>query len=225
MHISLDRNGRVVQAGEGSFRVPMGADEVDNTLSNPVSQAANLEHRNRLEYATMAAEADDQAARAANIQARQRYMANMAREYEEYASAEEVEANGGENPLIYLAAMQTMAGGGMEYVHPLMGHMLAEDGSLAFDRAMNGDVVESFGQSTQDLIQAAQAAVPAAQALYSQAQPYIAAATGATGPAAGPGAPSAPSVFQDFMKKQIAGYPAPLVVGAGLLAFLILRRK
>lgn len=220
MHVSLDRNGRVVQSGEGSFRVPMGADEVDNTLSHPISQAENLAHRNRIEYATMAAAADDQELRNQAAYEREAIMENMALDLSEYEGEAVAANNGGENPLIYLAALQSMAGGMTENYHPLSGHMMSADGRDAYHHAMSGSQVGSFGQDVQNLIQQAQSAAQKGTALYQ-------AVTGASGASSPATAPSGVMVTQTpgagLMGTKIAGVPVPYLLGG--LALLMLLRK
>jgi hypothetical protein len=168
MHVSLGRDGRVFQAGEGSFRMPVGVDEVDNTLGAPYQKAQDLWERNRNQYQTMA-QAEQSAAEAANqAQIHQNYLDALAADYEEQVAAESAEENGGEHPLLYAAAMQSMAGGATEQYTQLGGYLLSQDGELAFDRAMNGvDFTRGLGQ-TQAAVEAATpvpttAAVPASQ--------------------------------------------------------------
>lgn len=224
MHISLDRNGRVVQSGEGSHRVPMGADEVDNTLSNPVAQAQNLWDRNRDEYATMAAAADQNAQDQQAAAAYQAWMQTLANDYQEYVAASSSEENGGENPMLYAAAMQTMAGGGQEQWTPLGGYLLSQDGQFSPDNTMNGEIRGGLGQVTA-LIQDAQNAASQAAAVVA---PLTALTSGGALPSAAAPAPSASSLsamLAPYMAQKVLGYPLPYVVGAGLVAFLFLRKK
>lgn len=217
MLVSLDRNGRVVQSGEGTFRVPMGADEVDNTLSSPVSAAEALEHRNRVEYATMAARAEAAADQDRAAAAHAAYLQNLASDYEEWTTEEATAENGGENPLLYLAAMQTMAGGATEMHSPLGGYLLSQDGQIDYPRAMSGRIMSSMGQSVQSLIQSAQSAA-------SQAQSAIQAATGSSAAAPAPAATSIlPPELQALMSQKIAGIPVPYLAG-GLLLYLLLKK-
>lgn len=228
MHISLDRNGRVVQSGEGMFRVPMGADEVDNTLSNPISQAEALAHAERVEYATMAARANDRADREQASQDRQNYLETLAQDYSEWESEEQAANNGGENPLLYLAAMQSMAGGCDELQSPISGYGLSQDGQLDYPRGMSGHVVRSFGQDLQSLIQQAQGAASRGQALYSMVtgggggSRAITASESVSAPvpvAAGAAAVPGASIFD----QKLGGVPVTYLAG-GLLLLLLLKK-
>lgn len=224
MLVSLGRNGRVVQSGEGSYNEPMGVDEVDNTLSKPVSKAEELAGRNRAEYATMAAISHAQDARNQASADYQAYLASLASEYEEFVSAESAEENGGENPLLYAAAMQSMAGGASEQYTPLGGYLLSQDGQLAYDRAMNGVIRPGMGQ--------VQSLIASAQADYSQAQsavaPLLALAQGdnqsVAVPASAAPASAVPAWLAPYMAQKVAGIPIPYLA-AGALALLLLRRK
>lgn len=221
MHVSMDRFGRVVVAGEGTYRTPVGVGQTDNTLSNPASQAQNLYDQECLEYATMAAlgqqQAVAQAANDANCQALQ----NLADDYEDYVGESAAEANGGEHPLLYAAAMQTMAGNTLEHCDPLNGYMLSEDGQPCFDRGMTGRYPGAGMGQTQSLIQAAQADAAAAQ---STVAPLLALAQGASSSAASAPAPAAPpSGLSSLMSQTVGGIPVPYLAAA-LAAFLVLRK-
>jgi hypothetical protein len=226
MHVSLDRSGRIVQAGEGTFRVPMGADEVDNTLSSPVSQAETLAHRERVEYATMAARAHRRAMGQAQADAHEAYLQNLASSYEEWATEEETAANGGENPLLYLAAMQTMAGGMTENYSPISGYLLSQDGEIDYPRAMSGNVMRSMGQDVQNLIQSAQSAAQQGQAL-------VQAVTGGSGQPlnAAPAPSGAPAPTGGIVStiltpsKQVAGINVPYPYLLGIVAAYLILRK
>jgi hypothetical protein len=220
MNISMDRHGRIVQSGEGTHRQPMGVDEVDNTLSNPVSQAEYLANANAIEYATMAARAHHFGQVQAANAAYQDYVASLAAEYEEFVDAESAEANGGESPLLYAAAMQTMAGGCTDQYTALGGYLLSQDGELAFDRTMNGQVHHGMGQ-VQNLISQAQADAQAAQAAVA---PLVAAAQGGSSVAAAltAAAPSAGGL-SSLMSQKIGGVPIPYLAG-GLFVLLLLKK-
>ncbi len=229
MLVSLDRTGKVIQSGEGSFNVPMGSDEVDNTLSNPVSQAERLAERNRVEYATMAAASQRRSEKKKADSRRQAYLQNLAHEYEDFVSAESAEENGGENPLLYAAAMQTMAGGAQEQWTPLSGYLLSQDGQLSYDRAMSGNIVRGMGDAWS-LIQDAEAQIKSAQGTLA---PLVALANGGSPSqvqqaiqAATPASPSSPgAMFQSLMAKQVAGIPVPYLAVGLVGAFFLLRKK
>lgn len=218
MLLSLGRNGQVVQSGEGSFNIPMGVDEVDNTLSHPTSQAEALAYRERCEYATMAALSEANSQQQAQEAKRQAYLQSLATEYEEWSSEEQAEANGGENPLLYLAAMQSMAGGMTENYTPLGGYLLSQDGQIDYPRGMSGRIQSSMGQDVQSLIQSAQSAAQQGQAL-------VQAVTG-SGSQAAPAAASQvamPAGLASLMQQKVGGIPVPYLA-AGVLAFLFLRK-
>lgn len=227
MHVSLDRFGRAVVAGEGTFRTPMGVEEVDNTLSKPVSQAEALYERGRMEYATMAAmgqmqdEADAEAAAEAGFRQR------LAQDYRDYTDEYVRETNGGEHPLLYMAALQSMAGAGMEHQHPLTGYGLTQDGQIDWARGMSGRY-EAMGQDA-DLT-----------ALVSQAQQISQAATQsannitngvnttANSPAGYPLTSAAPASggLSSMLSQKVAGIPVVALAACAVAAaaFLMIKK-
>jgi hypothetical protein len=200
----------------------MGADEVDNTLSHPASQAEALAHRERVQYATMAALAQAQAEQNEAQAAHQAWLNQLAADYSEYASEEAAADNGGENPLLYLAAMQTLAGGMTENYSPISGYLLSQDGQIDYPRAMSGRIVPGMGQGVQSLIQSAQAAAQPVQSLVQAVTGGgAAAAAPAASPAAAPAASGLAATFQNLMGQKVGGVPVPYIAGGVLLLWLL----
>lgn len=229
MRISMNRMGEVVVAGEGTYRVPMGADERDNTLSNPALQAEMLREEERAEFATLAA-IDHQRQADAEVRASQNaLMRQAAEDYQDYVEEGQASIYGGEHPLTYIAALQSMAGNDCEQYDPLNGYLMSQDGVPAFDRTMSGrsDLIRnhSMGDWLSDLTDTVSQVADAASDVSDAISPSAQAATPTT-QAVAPVAPKASS-FQTLMKKKVAGIPLPLLalaaVGGG--AFLVLRKK
>lgn len=234
MNVSMDRHGRVVVAGEGTYRVPMGAEETDNSLSAPVSAAQMLLEREHDEFATLAAVESlaQKQARLRAIQADREQAA--AQDQEEYQREAEASANAGEHPLTYVAALQTMAGDSSEHYSPISGYLLSQDGVPSIDRTMNGhspmqglgdwlsdlqDVASSVQETTSNVSDAwsnVQEIVGG-----SHEQPPTPAVIVQQMPApVTPAQVKAPS--SSWMNKKVAGIPLPYAVGGGVLAVAVL---
>jgi|WetSurMetagenome_2_1015567.scaffolds.fasta_scaffold234760_2 hypothetical protein len=240
MRISMDRFGNVVQAGEGTFRVPMGVHETDNTLSNPAAAAEMILERERNEYATMAAAQDNRDEASRVRAARSAFINRMAQDQEEYVDEAMASETGGEHPLTYLAAIQSMAGNSSEQWTPLSGYLLSQDGVPAFDRTMNGyqPMRGSMGDWLDDLkstVSQAQSTVSDIQDIESQAMDLknqvvdvLPVSQSAPAPSYMP-AVATKAVAQlkaqvtGFMSQKYFGVPAPLlalaVVGAGVYVY------
>lgn len=238
MKISMDRYGNVVQAGEGTFRVPMGVHETDNTLSNPAAAAEMILERERDEYATMAAMEDEAAAAREVYAARAAFMDRMAQEHEDYVDEAMASETGGEHPLTYIAALQSMSGNSSEQWSPLSGYLLSQDGVPAFDRTMNGyqSLRGNMGDFLDDLkagVSQVQSTVSDVQDLESQAVdlknqvvdvlPISQSAPSSVAASATKYAYAAKAAVSGFMSKKIMGIPAPIlalaVVGAGIYVY------
>lgn len=220
MHVALDRHGNAVVAGEGTFRVPMGADQTDNTLSNPVATAQMLRDQERVHYATMAQAESDAADYASDVAARQAFIEQMAQEHDDYVREAVSSNTAGEHPLTYIAALQSMAGGSSEQCSPLNGYLLSQDGVPAYDRAMNGYPAfhGNMGQLLNQLQAAATSVLP----------PSVAALIpGATAPVvqgavAAPAASASPFAILT-QTYPIAGYNIPYWA-LGLAAALVVKK-
>lgn len=139
MKISMDRMGRVVQVGEGSFRVPVGVEQTDNTLSAPASQAEALWEQDRAEYATLAANQSRAEEARMREEAFRDSLRAQAEDFQNFMKEAAESVNAGEHPLTWVAALQSMAGNSHEHYCPINGYMLSQDGVPAFDRTMSGE--------------------------------------------------------------------------------------
>jgi len=217
MHIALNRFGEVVVEGEGTFRVPMGVDETDNSLSNPVTTAEALREHERQTYAHMAAIETSTAQRRRLRLAQEDRMNEAAEDQAAFQREAEADYTGGQHPLTYLAALQTMAGNSMEQISPISGYTLSQDGVPAFDKTMNGySVMRGMGDWLSDIqsgVEQVQNTVSDVQDYTTQAQDIYATAQGIISPQAPP--PPPPPVIAPVVPPAITKALSTTVTVAG----------
>jgi len=196
----------------------MGADQTDNTLSNPVASAQMFRDQERVHFATMAQAEQCACAAAAAKASRQAFIEQMAQEHDDYVREAVSSNTAGEHPLTYIAALQSMAGGSGEQCSPLNGYLLSQDGVPAYDRTMNGYPAfhGNLGQTIAQITSAAESALPSS---ISSLIPGSAAAA----PAAAAAAPSASPLAILTQTMPIAGYNVPYWA-LGLAAALVVKK-
>jgi hypothetical protein len=253
MHISLDRNGRAVVAGEGTYRTPMGAEQTDVMMNSPAVVAEMLREREASQ--TMAANRalDNQAAYEQALEEERAYEESLALDHENYQREALSSIYGGENPLAYIAALQTMAGAHEEFNMPLSGYALSSDGRPEHHRQISGhsplrgrfgdfwsdmtDQLKSAAQSATEIAQELAPAVESVSDVVSATQDLISpqAEAAPAAPAAAPApvrvvtaaASAAKSGISKFMSMKIGPVPVPLLAALGVagVAVLVLRKK
>lgn len=234
MNISLDRNGRAVVSGEGTFRRPEGVGQTDVMMNSPAVIAEMLQERESAQTLAANRVMDNTQAYQNALDDQRNYEESLALDYENYQREARAEAYGGEDPLAYIAALQTMAGAVADYHMPLGGYALSSDGTPQYHRQISGhapmhghmgswldDLTSNIADVTSnvsDIASSVEDMIPGGDEPVAAPRQVVVTRAPAAAPSAG---------MTKFMKSKIGPVPYWAIATAllGSAAFVIIRRK
>ncbi len=237
MRVGIDKQGRAYSMGSDGACFPGDSDQVDNAVGDPRLAAENMRKRARVDEQV----ANVEAKRIAGVVKANAKTANDLRKRRSEVAAYAAEAitneNGGENPMLYAAAIQSMSGVPSDWDSIVGGNGLTADGRPSPDRVINGlsgwldDIkatvsdVASIGSDITGLYSSVGQIVsphPSAdEVAVEQLRQYNAAMAASQASSLQAQATLAMTKLQTSLKSATSSIPGPKIAGVPLLLLLV----